>query len=661
MLVASLVLLEGVLQIGALFFKAPPPDLGADVDPESVRVLAVGDSWVEGAEAPDGEGFVDHLGRELSSVAQDAPIQLFNLGRTGANSAHVALTTMDEVPRVQPALILVLVGQNNASNFYRVAEVEERIGVASSGSERWYDRFKVVKLARILAATARGGSGYEAEATPAPEISIPALQRNAEGDPVYAAPLLATDAGRGYLLRAVWDGVPTSGSKLRDLAWEVLYATARRDLGFAATAASRLGTELGWSTTATTPSAPLAATETELLARFAMMRLARQERQWRAVRYHAGAAEGYAPRGAVSDLMAAEAHLLGGDWEGARRYLLSAHNQAPGFLDIIDAAARFPEQARDPDLFEALEWPPAALELPAYEQAEVLRYAQFNPDGATLPYAAWTELAPSDLPIRVDLAVWLLEHGRHLEADSLMGVRADAQTGHLGHPNTAEPQLWRFAVARALSTGDRDHAFDVVVAALDQATPRGNADLLEQATRALSAHEYCELLGDTADRWFEARGDGNTYAQLLAPCVDRPDAAARLRALRVVWGPLGRESAWTALVRAGRKPFELLYRDLDLVVTEAGKVQADVVILNYPNPSEDHTALRQILADYAATRPVGYVDLWGRFDRTFTREEWALRLGPNGHCNARGYREMADGVLEWLASEGILSGGAPAQ
>ncbi len=94
---------------------------------------------------------------------------------------------------------------------------------------------------------------------------------------------------------------------------------------------------------------------------------------------------------------------------------------------------------------------------------------------------------------------------------------------------------------------------------------------------------------------------------------------------------------------------------------EAEKVQADVLVLNYPNPSEDHTALRQIIGDYAATRPVGYVDLWARFDSKFTREEWAERLGPNGHCNAQGYREMADGVLEYLASEGVLSGGAPAQ
>jgi len=441
----------------------------------------------------------------------------------------------------------------------------------------------------------------------------------------------------------------------------MLYRTARRDLDYAAEIATELATELGWPAEPTGPSAPTASSETELLARFAMMRLARQQRHWRAVRFHAGAAEGYAPRGAITDVMAGEAHLLAGDWEGARRYLMSAHHRAPGFVDTIDLATRFPDQARDPALFEALEWPPVARELPAYEQATLARYAQFDEAGSLLPYAAWVDLNPEDLAIRVDLAIWLLEHGRHAEADDLLGVRAHPETGLLALPATDSAERWRFVVARALSTGDRAHALDVVVAALDAARPQDHAGFLEQATRALSAHGYCELLVSVGDRWFAARGDGNAYAALLDGCLDPADAAVRITALRPPWGPLGRESAWTALVRAGRKPFELLYRDLDLVLTEAGRVHADVVILNYPNPSEDHTALRQILADYASTRPVLYVDLWARFDAKFTREEWAERLGPNGHCNALGYREMADGVLEELASEGVLSGGAPAQ
>ena len=76
-----------------------------------------------------------------------------------------------------------------------------------------------------------------------------------------------------------------------------------------------------------------------------------------------------------------------------------------------------------------------------------------------------------------------------------------------------------------------------------------------------------------------------------------------------------------------------------------------VVVVNYPNPSQDHTTLRDIIGDWARTRPVGYVDLWARFEAKYTPEEWAERLGPNGHCNALGYREMADRLGDARAFE----------
>jgi lysophospholipase L1-like esterase len=654
---SSIVLLEIVLQTAARFVAEGPADLGAQVDPTAVRVLAVGDSWVEGAEAPEGEGFVDHLARELPSVAGDTPIQLFNLGRTGANSAYVALTVMDEAPRIEPALILVLVGQNNATTFYRVAELEQRIGISETHSERWYDSFRTVKLGRIILATIRGGSDY---AEGIEVIEIPELEYDVESHAVLRAPLLEDDAGQGYYLRKVQDDPPPSGNELRDLAWKTLYATARRDLDVASAAASRLTQELGWPAEAAAPAAPRAADDTELLARFAMMRLARQQRQWRALRFHAGAAQGYEPRGAISDLMAAEAHLLAGDWEGANQYLSAAHNRAPGFLDTIDLAERFPEQARDPAAYEAMEWPPAAPSLPAYEEAERMRYAERLPELAVAPYRAWTDRRRDDLPIRVDLAIWLLENGRYDEANDLIGTPRGRET-RLALPTSTDPELWRFLVARALSTGDRVHALDTVEAALDRAAPADHAGLLKEMTRALSAHASCERLGPIADAWFQARGDANAYAHFVSPCMDGAAAADRLTTLRGAWGPLGRETAFTALVRAGRKPFELLYRDLDLVLAEAAGIGADVVVLNYPNPSEDHTALREIIATYAASREVGYIDLWARFDEKFTREEWAERIAENGHCNALGYREMADGVLQWLSAEGTLSGGRAGQ
>jgi len=657
--VATVVLLEVVLQVGALFFRGAPVDLGEDVDPDAVRVLAVGDSWVAGAEAPEGQGFVDHLGRELGGLADGRDVQLFNLGRTGANSAHVALTVLDEAPRIRPSLIVVLVGQNNASNFYRVAEVEHRIGAGGRSARRFGDRSRVVKLVRILAANARGGSDYDEAQQVATVIEIPPLRLDDDGQPILDAPLLATDAGQRYLRREVAAPPLTTGDETADAAWAVLYAAGRRDLAGGSVLLADLASALGWSTTAEGPSAPVAGSQAELLARYGAMRLARQERRWRAVRYHAGAAVGYEPRGALSDLASAEAHLLAGDWRTARDLLISAHNRAPGLVDSFDLAARFPDQARNPDLYEVLEYPPVAAALPDYEQADVQRFALFDAEGAAQPQRRWIESRPLDLRIRVDLAVWLLEHGRHDEADALMGVVPD-DAGLLPPPPMSAPDPWRFAVARALSTGDRDHGLGTAKQALERAQPL-DAPLLQVVAEALSAHEDCDALLPVADQWFGARADGGGYARALAPCMEPAEAAARLKSLRDQWGPLGSEAAWTALVRSGRKPFELLYRDLDLVLEEAEGVGAAVVVVNYPNPSEDHTALRDILADYAASRPVGYVDLWAQFRARHDDAAWAERLGPNGHCNAAGYREMADGILEYLEAEGTVAEAAGRQ
>ena len=639
-LVASLVLLEGVLQLGALFFRAAPADLDASVDPQALRVLAVGDSWVEGAEAPEGEGFVDHVGRELGAVV-GRPVQMFNLGRTGANSAHAALTVLDEAERIRPALILVLVGQNNASNFYRVAEVEQRLG-AQGASMSLLDRSKVVKLGRILAANARGGSGYRGGEARA--IAVPELVLDDQGHPEVTDPQLGSGPGLAYLRRD--EGTPAEPS------WRVLHAASRRDFAVGARDAFALVQSFGWPTADANPSAPTASSAEEALARYALLRLAREQRNWRAVRYHGGALIDFEPRGALVDLGSAEAHLLAGDWRSARALLLSAHHRAPGLPDAIDLAGRFPDQARDPDVFEVLEHPPAGRLLP-HEEARML-VEVFDPRAAEDLTRVWLDRQPGDRPLRADLARTLIANGRHDEARSLM----DAGGRPWAPPEPDDADGWRVHVALAGETGDRDAALAAVDAAL-AAVSAPDAALLQALAVTRAAYGDCAGARPLADRWFQARGDGNGYAVILQPCLVAGDAADRLASLRASWGPLGQREAWTALVRAGHKPFDLLYRDLDLIVAEADRIGAEVLLVNYPNPSEDHTALRDILGDYAATRPVAYVDLWAEFADRHDAAAWADRLGPNGHCNAAGYREMADGILAHAARTGLLAGAAP--
>jgi hypothetical protein len=250
--------------------------------------------------------------------------------------------------------------------------------------------------------------------------------------------------------------------------------------------------------------------------------------------------------------------------------------------------------------------------------------------------------------------VWLVNNGRRAEADSLMGLQA-SPGDRIPRPASEDPDLWRYLVTRAKATGDRDHTLMVVQGAL--LLPVVDAGLLGAATESLSAHRLCDTLPAVADLWFAARGDGNAYSRLLAACEDPGAAAARLDTLREVWAPLGDRATWTALVKAGHQPFELLYRDLDLVLERAEEVGATVVLLNYPNPSDDHTALREILSDYAADRSVEYVDTYGRFAERFAEspQSWQAQLGPNGHANQHGYRLMAEDILEHIKRRRILN------
>ena len=649
-LFASGMLLELALRMGAAFVEEEAPSVElADVDEKAIRVVALGDSWVAGAEAPDGQGFIDHIGRDLSAQLPGAPpIQLTNLGRTGANSAHVALRAHEQLPALLPHLVIVLVGQNNSTNFYGVAEVEELLGKRSE--RRLSERLRVVKLARITWANLSGSSGMaDRGATRLP--AIPSMRRDDQENPLNQLRVLGSPEGQNYLWRRLEAPIPAGSDPALSAGWELLGLAAQRDLAAAATKAQTVRLLLGLSAPSTQGVARTAPNDRELLGRYALMRLALQERDWRSVRHHAQAGVGYQPRGVLSDLMAAEAHLLAGDWRAARAYLESAHNMAPGFADTIDLASRFPAAARNPAVYEALEFRPLGVPL-AYEVAPVLD--QLNQEERALEaQRAWVASVPGDDTQRADLAIRLVQSGRRPQADQVMGLRPDTKD-RISTLQGNDPDRWRYGVLRAKATGDREHTRDMVAAAMT--LPVKTADLLGAAVEALSAHELCNELPEVADRWFELRGDANAYIQAMSPCVSSEDAELRLRPQRTLWTPLGSAQTWRALAMAGHRPFELLYRDLELVLSRAEEVGAQVALVTYPNPSEDHTALREVLASFANGRPLTFVDSYRAFEERFADdpEGWADHLGPNGHANAAGYRFMADDVLKALRESRVL-------
>lgn len=650
-LAASVLLLEIVLRMGASLVEEQPT--AQEVDSAALRVLALGDSWVYGAEAPAGQGFVDVVANRLPELSGGRSVQMFNYGRNGANTAHVALTAMDQGPRLRPDLFLILVGQNNASNFYRVAEVEERLGRKTTRRGAG-DNLRVVKLARILWANYRGSSDYVQD-EPAQQLpAIPAIKTDEWGSPVAnTGPLMASAAARGYVQRRVAEPPPGTGDTTVDLAWDLLYKVARRDFPAAEQSALALIRDRDWAEEPAGASAPAVGGPADVVARYALLRLARERGHWPAVRYHGGGLLEVSERSVLSDLGGAEALLLAGDWRRSRALLTAAHNRLPGFLDTIDLASRFTPQARDGQVYEALEFEPLGDPL-AHEVARY-RALTFDFEGAAEARGRWLAEHPGDLQVAADQSCWLVEMGRPDEADRLLGIVPPPPGVPPAEPTSKDPARWRYHLARLAEAGDREQSLTVVTRALEMADP--DAALLDLATRVLSNHEECEELPGVAARWFLARGDGNGYAQRLAPCMPSGEAAHHLAGLRQEWGPLGDPVAWTALVKASHRPFALLYRDLDLVLDAAATISAPVLLLNYPNPSEDHVVLRDVLGDYASTRSVHYLDLWSLFDARFDERGWQEHLGPNGHCNAAGYKIMADYIIDFIAARQVLAGG----
>lgn len=621
-MVASGLLLEATLQGAACLAR---PDARPAPDGEGPLLLAVGDSWVAGAEAPPGASFVDGLATLLPE--RGVPVRVVNRGRSGANSAHAALSILDHPE--PPALAVVLVGQNNATNFARVAEVEERLGRPTPSEPVW-ERLRTVKLARIVLANLRGGD-LTSEAAP-PEPPIPPLERDVEGRPVLNAPLLESGPGQRYLLR---QGGDTDGL---GPGWAALLRTIDRAPVDRARLREALRTATG---------------EEALVLHYALLRTAREDEIWIGVQRHGdfllAQTTGEAPS-VLALVGGAEAALLAGDWRRARRLLVWASNRAPGFADVRDLACRFPGPASSPEVQEACEMEPWQGASTALDRARVAD-GTLDPAGAAAARRDWLEEHPDDLATRVDLAVWLAHTGDLAGADAVMGYDGDP-SAPLPPPVRPTAEHWRYWLLRNAELGDPAAVAPAVELAL--VDDGASVPLLEAATHVLSEHAQCDALLPLADRWFLLRGDAWGYGAVLAPCLPRHEVVKRQKQLWGRWAPPDAGEGLRALTRAGHEPFVLWERDLDLIVKHVRGAGGEVLLLDYPNPSDDHGALAELVADYATRRGVPYVALRSAFAAEFTPEEWAARLGPNGHCNASGYARMAELVADAVVDRGLL-------
>lgn len=638
---ASWALLEVALRVGAGVVGRPAPTGEATSgDPQALRVLALGDSWTAGSEAPPGQGFVDGVERGLAE--RHPSLDLRNLGRPGANSAHVALRALDQLPVFEPHLLLLLVGVNNGTSFAEVADFDRRFG--TGGDEPLFDGLRTVKAARLLSAGLRGTAW---EQPLRPELRARAYPEATAKVP----PVFLTLAGSGYYGRVEDAKPPTTGSPLADLAWQLLNACVRRDLARGTEIAAALSAAHGWDRERGM-DAPKAVSHEEVLGRYALLRFGRETEDWRAVRRHGGALHDGPTRTLLSDVGAAEAALLAGNWRLASAYFEAAARRAPGFPDLLDLASRFPPAARSTPVEEILESPaPArATELDRARHIDGWRH----PEDAAAHRRAWLDDHPWDDVVRTELALWALWHQGWDEADPLVGLEKDWDRSGLPPPKSNRPAPWRYYVHRAAEAGGEDRVRAAVEYGLDAFGE--DPEVLFAAARVWSVSgKDCAEAVRLAKRHYLLRGDPQRYLDAVGGCQTLPESMAVLDRLVARWEPLEPGARWSDAWGAGRDPEALFQRHVDAVLEAARAQGTKVLLLSYPNPRHEYEEFQARFAAYAESRGVPFLDLHSAFAADFSPEEWEQLMAPGGHCNAAGYAEMARRILARLDADPELA------
>ena len=115
-MVGFVVLLELGLQLGA-WLQPPQTHITGDEDvpdplEDAYRILAVGDSWVFGAESEPEEAFVQVLARGIEQET-GRTVQVYNFGESASNSSQALVDVAEWTPVLKPDLVIALTGANN--------------------------------------------------------------------------------------------------------------------------------------------------------------------------------------------------------------------------------------------------------------------------------------------------------------------------------------------------------------------------------------------------------------------------------------------------------------------------------------------------------------------------------------------------------------------
>ncbi len=462
-----LVLFELGLQVAAAYVgpQGHYPE-GVDLpapDPAAFRVLAVGDSWVFGAESEPEEAFIEVFARE-HAAAIGRPVQVFNLGVPGSNSAQALVALDDVIEVVHPDLVVALTGANDQIHDLAVGEAARRMGSDARMLPGWsaLSRLRTVKLARILWVNLRGTG----------EVSSPAdaLIHSAEEGGAGLPKPPASRPAAAYLLpwwdlyrQRRWDDALTLLRALPEptdprqrglqIAWEALLL-AHLDRADASEALVVQALDLGgdrataWEARAITAS--------------------RQDRPLHALHARLRAVDTAPDDGFpfVRERALGLALLELEAWEAAEAWLMGCQQAVPGDLEVLMGLARLSGAARSDAAEEALFAGPRGLVSPT-------------------EYYDW-HLASSG---RLDRAAGSLGEEDPGEASELQVYRGRAALAG-GDVDAARRWFLRVLEREDARPVDRDRAVAGLVAArpegasLGDVVPEGDIDRLRSVSAA---------------------------------------------------------------------------------------------------------------------------------------------------------------------------------
>ena len=136
----TLVLLEGVLRVAAMFVESRP----ITVSEGGGTILTLGDSHTYGVKTPPEASYPGHLQRLLDERAPGR-YNIINLGVPGSNSAVIASRLPEWIARYRPFAVVVCVGVNNRWN-YTDTEESKRLGPII----RWFGDLRIMRLYHLL-------------------------------------------------------------------------------------------------------------------------------------------------------------------------------------------------------------------------------------------------------------------------------------------------------------------------------------------------------------------------------------------------------------------------------------------------------------------------------------------------------------------------------